>query len=192
MRKPKIYYFNSNTLEYKNLKLRYFILPIIVFIIFFSLIRTSDEEKLTNLPSYEEIPLIVNVKDTLNNFSEKKLISLLKELNVKFPHIVLAQSKLETGNYTSKIFKENNNLFGMKEARVRINTANGTQYNHAFYSNWRESVYDYAFYQCRYLGKVNTEMEYYNYLGQSYAEASNYVITLKRLVKKEKLKDFFE
>jgi uncharacterized FlgJ-related protein len=39
-----------------------------------------------------------------------------------------------------KIFVENNNLFGMKEARVRLNLAKGTQYGHAYYDDWKESV----------------------------------------------------
>jgi flagellum-specific peptidoglycan hydrolase FlgJ len=104
----------------------------------------------------------------------------------------MAQSMLETGHWESDIFLENHNLFGMKEARVRINTAEGTNRNHAYYENWRESVYDYAFYQCRYLSGIHTEAEYYRYLGLSYAESDDYVNSLKKVVEREKLKDYFK
>jgi flagellum-specific peptidoglycan hydrolase FlgJ len=79
----------------------------------------------------------------------------------------------------------------MKEAVSRITTAEGTQFNHAYYVNWRESVYDYAFYQNRYLTNVRTESEYYAMLSASYAEASNYVEVLKSTVEKQNLKSLF-
>ena len=85
-----------------------------------TLISLTDEEKLIIIQEH-------------NKFNEDKLIDKLKELNVNFPYIALAQAKLETGNYTSKIFRESNNLFGMKEAKSRITTAKGTQFNHAYH-----------------------------------------------------------
>jgi uncharacterized FlgJ-related protein len=192
MKKIRFFYFDTNTLEYKRVKIGYVILILSV-ITFLNLLTTPVVyKKYMESDFYEPNTLVINVNDTIKNFSEEKLIELLKTLNVKYPHIVLAQAKIESANYTSKIFKENHNLFGMKEARVRINTANGTQYNHAYYSNWRESVYDYAFYQCRYLGRVNSEQEYYNYLDQSYAEAPNYVQSLRVIVNREKLNEKFD
>jgi flagellum-specific peptidoglycan hydrolase FlgJ len=116
---------------------------------------------------------------------------MIKELDVKYPYIVLAQSILETGHWTSIVFKENHNLFGMKMANKRIKTAKGTQLNHAYYNNWQESVYDYAFYQCRYLSKINSEQEYYDALDATYAEAFKYSEKLKEIIKNEKLKEIF-
>lgn len=127
-----------------------------------------------------------------DEFSKEKLVQMLKDLNVKFPHIVIAQSMTETGHWKSGIFLENNNLFGMKEAKSRITTAEGTNRNHAMYDHWRESVYDYAFYQCRYLGRIKREAEYYQYLGASYAEDLTYVNKIKDMVAREKLKELFE
>ena len=191
MKRFKFYYFDDEKLIFKRLKMRYILLLLTTLIVFISTTSPIVIKEYINSDYYEPKTMVINVNDTTNNFSEDNLIKLLKTLNVKYPYIVLAQAKIESGHYTSKIFKENHNLFGMKEARVRIHTANGTQYNHAFYTNWRESVYDYAFYQCRYLGRVNTEQEYYTYLSQSYAEAPNYVQSLKVLVKREKLKELF-
>ena len=135
-----------------------------------------------------EVEIIIAEVDS---FSVESFTQMLKDLNVKYPHIVLAQSILETGHYSSTIFKTNHNLFGMKEARRRVKTAKGTQLNHAYYDNWRESVYDYAFYQCRYMGRIDSEDEYYQALDASYAEAGKYSQMLKQIVEKENLKDLF-
>jgi flagellum-specific peptidoglycan hydrolase FlgJ len=79
----------------------------------------------------------------------------------------------------------------MKQARQRVNTAKGTQNNHAYYDSWEESVYDYAFYQCRYLGGIHTEEEYFRYLNASYAEDPNYVSKVKSVIEKQKLRELF-
>lgn len=189
----KLFSYNKNSLEYNKVKVLPYMLLFIILILLTYMYGFLEgrEDKIIKLTPQEKELILINVQDTSLTFSEEKLISLINELNIKFPHIVLAQAKVESGNYTSKIFRENHNLFGMKEARVRIHTAQGTQFNHAYYNIWRESVYDYAFYQCRYLSNINTEDEYLSYLGQSYAEATNYVSILKTMIKREKLKEKF-
>lgn len=127
-----------------------------------------------------------------DEFEKEKLVQMLKDLNIKYPYIVLAQSIQETGHWKSGIFLENHNLFGMKEASRRITTAEGTNRNHAYYNHWRESVYDYAFYQCRYLSGIKSESEYYQYLGATYAEDSGYVNAIKGVIEREGLKTLFE
>jgi len=131
------------------------------------------------------------VREEKEPFSKEALVSMIKELGIKHPEIVLAQSILETGHWTSTVFKENHNLFGMKQARSRIRTAKGTQLNHAYYHSWQESLYDYAFYQCRYLSKINNKKDYFAALDASYAEANNYSIYLKEIIEKEELKKLF-
>jgi len=74
-----------------------------------------------SLDSYEKELIVISLEKEKNKFSEDKFVSELKRLNVKFPHIVMAQAIAETGHYKSQVFKENNNLFGMKQATVRIN-----------------------------------------------------------------------
>lgn len=147
--------------------------------------------KFSVLDEYEKELLIISLEEERNSFSRDKLVDELKRLNVKYPHIVMAQAIVESGNFKSRIFKENNNLFGMKEAGVRINTALGTQHGHAYYNNWLESIYDYAFYQSRYLGTIKSEQQYFAYLSNSYAEADHYVKTLKTVIERENLKSLF-
>jgi len=185
---------NRNTLEpepinvTKRLMLYIIVAIVIAGAAFFQFGYHQGRNLLTGLSDEEKLIIV----QEFNEFSEDKLIAKLKELNVKFPYIVLAQSKLETGNFTSKIFRENNNLFGMREAKQRITTAQGTENNHAYYHTWQESILDYAFYQCRYLSNIGTEEQYFNYLKQSYAEDPSYVNRLQTIISNQKLKDKFQ
>jgi hypothetical protein len=191
-----IYLFNKSKISYKEIT-RPLVLMFVSFTLILSLtlynlgklvaFKQSKEEILSGITDYER-GLIIK---SLDEFTEAKLIQELSRLNFKFPHIVLAQAKLETGNFTSKIFLENNNLFGMKEAKVRINLARTTQYNHAYYDSWRESIYDYSLYCATYLHKLKSESEYYEYISNTYAEDPNYIVKLQQIVEKEKLKDIF-
>jgi|TARA_B110000908_G_scaffold54835_1_gene66817 uncharacterized FlgJ-related protein len=134
---------------------------------------------------------VVIINHNQNEFTQEKLTKEIDRLNFRFPHIVLSQTILETGHYTSDIFKENNNLFGMREPRIRVNTVRGTHSGHGFYDNWMESLYDYGFYNSRYLGKLKTEEEYFKYLSKHYATDVTYVSKLKSIIKKEGLKEKF-
>lgn len=140
------------------------------------------------LLSQEERVLLI---ESIDPFTEDKLIEMMIELGVKFPHIPYAQSKLETGKWKSSMFLENHNLFGMKQATRRVSTAKGTNKGHAYYDTWRESVYDYAFYQCRYLGNIKTENEYFQYLAATYAEDTAYVDKLKKMIENERIREKF-
>jgi len=53
-----------------------------------------------------------------------RAIALFSKYRALMPYI-LAQAKHETGNFTSKVFKENKNYFGMKLPRVRPSKAIG-------------------------------------------------------------------
>lgn len=85
-------------------------------------------------------------------FSEKLLKECLYYEKIKNPSIVLLQARLETGDYTSIIFQDNNNLFGMKyPSRGRETPALGILYGHAYYRHWTDSVKDYKLFQEWYL-----------------------------------------
>lgn len=148
---------------------------------------SNPANKVQNL-SQEEKLIVVR---EYNEFSEVKLIEKIKELNFKFPHIILAQAKLESGHFKSTIFLENNNMFGMKEAKLRANLAKGTNRNHAYYETWQDCILDYALYYSTYLSDIRTEGEYFEYLRQNYAEDPTYVQRLKEIIKKQELKNKF-
>jgi uncharacterized FlgJ-related protein len=144
--------------------------------------------------SYLSLKLFVNVPDyeiKNDNFNEKKLISYIKELRIKYPHIVLAQAKLESGNFNSILFKKNNNLFGMKHPKMRTTTSKGSKFGYAYYSSWRESVLDYALYSVGKTKNITSEEDYYKFLGDLYAENQSYIELLKNIVEKNNLKKIF-
>ena len=148
---------------------------------------SKPKDKVQDLSQEERLIVIREY----NEFSETKLIEKIRQLNFRYPHIILAQAKLESGHFKSTIFLENNNMFGMKEAKLRANLAKGTNRGHAYYETWQESVIDYALYYSSYLRSINTEGEYFEYLRQNYAEDPTYVQRLKEIIKKQDLKSKF-
>jgi uncharacterized FlgJ-related protein len=182
----KIYKYDHKDLQFKpifnfNKTIKILGSILILFIIILHFIHPDEEN---NYDINIESVLLIN---SPNNFSEDKLINMLSKINLPYPHITLAQAKLETGNFTSKIFNENHNIFGQREAKVRINLAKGTQYNHAYYNNWEESVLDYALWYSTYAYKCKTEDQLYQLLDKIYAEDSSYSRKLKIIVNNENL-----
>ena len=124
-----------------------------------SALETSDEE--LQQQAIEQISF------------EDSVYTYIIELNIKHPDIVLKQAKIESGNFKSKIFIENNNMFGFKKAYKRANTQIGVNRGHATYNSWQECIIDYALYQT-YSAKNLSKEEYINFLGKHYAEDPNY------------------
>lgn len=122
--------------------------------------------------------------DTANTeeFSAEALLAYMKKLKIKYPETVLAQAILETGNFTSDIFQENHNLFGMKVAGSRPTSAIGTNRNHAQYRNWKESVMDYALFQSFIIAKLpsNNKQEYRTYIQKFYSTTSDYLVRIDK------------
>jgi uncharacterized FlgJ-related protein len=125
---------------------------------------------------------IVNVYLNEPKFSEERLIAKLKQLNVRYPHIALAQARIESGNYRSTIFLENNNMFGMKCARRRPTTHQGELHGHAYFQTWEDCVLDYAFFQTTYMKHITSKKEYFQYLADNYAEDPEYTDKLKIII----------
>lgn len=86
-------------------------------------------------------------------FSEELLKKCLEYEEVMYQDIVILQSRLETGYYTSDIFKNGNNLFGMRYPGRRPTVATGIYKEHAQYAHWSDSVIDYALWQKYYLSR---------------------------------------
>lgn len=108
----------------------------------------------------------IKVADSLSNIlNAENLLSELIKQDIKFPHIVLAQAKLETGNFTSRLCKTHNNLFGLR-------------HKNGYYSfdTWQESVLGYKnWVQYKYKSG-----DYYEFLDRiGYAEDPLYIQKLK-------------
>jgi uncharacterized FlgJ-related protein len=184
------YKFNKETLDFEKTKLTNKTLTGLGAAVGLLLIfgfTSNPANKVENLSQEERLIVIREY----SGFSESKLIEKIDQLNFRYPHIILAQAKLESGHFKSTIFLENNNMFGMKEAKLRANLAKGTNRGHAYYETWQESVIDYALYYSSYLRSINTEGEYFEYLRQNYAEDVTYVQRLKQIINKQDLKSKF-
>jgi uncharacterized FlgJ-related protein len=127
--------------------------------------------------------------------------SVQKELNrtnIYCPDVVLAQVRLESGNFTSLLFKRTNNMIGMRYPFKRTTTAAGiyipsldtviigTQkelkkysrtLNYAVYKRWRDCIADYKLWQ---EGNFNINRHYISFLGNVYAKDSLYMDKLRR------------
>lgn len=122
------------------------------------------------------------------SFSEIALLLFMKDLGIKYPETVLSQARLETGNFSSAVFRENHNLFGMKVAKKRPTTAIGVNRGHAVYRNWKDSVIDYALFQSYAVSKLpkDDRSQYRKYLQEFYSETADYLTRLDRMLEGEK------
>jgi uncharacterized FlgJ-related protein len=114
----------------------------------------------------------------------------IDKLDFRYPYIVLAQAKLESGNFDSDIFHQNNNMFGMKMPSQRPTTALGKNLSYAYFNTWICSIEDQKIYYTKYLDH-RTEEEVFKYLSKYYAQDIEYVQKLKNIIQKEKLREKF-
>jgi hypothetical protein len=186
-----VFVFNEKTLGLEKPKNKIYIAILIVLGLLFMLGWFTG----TNNYIINKINHTTEVTDTMlvhgEKFSEEALIRLLKDCHIKYPHIVLAQAKLESGDFKSKMFRQNFNMFGMKLARQRITTALGEKSGHAYYRDWIDCVHDYGMYQSAMMCNVNNEVEYFTKLDERYAEDTTYISKLKHIIEVQKLKDIF-
>lgn len=143
----------------------------VVLTIFLSFVVLSENNQRT----YEIITHVIS-------FSELNVYKQLVRVGVAYPDVVLAQAKIETGNFTSKIFRENNNMFGMKLPERRQTTAVGESRNHAKYTDWIQSIKDYKLWQDEMIHKAPTKRAYLAYLKRNYAEDKNYIKKIKQII----------
>lgn len=121
------------------------------------------------------------LQDTVD---EDCLKATLEKNKIKFSHIVLAQAKLESNNFTSSLIKTNNNMFGMKVAATRFTFAtNAHDYgNYAKYESLTDCILDYKAWQMQQAYNITNDEAYFNLLANIYAEDPKYVEKLKKLI----------
>lgn len=140
-------------------------------------IKSKTQEKL-NESSIEKISKKSFEEEYRKRYPERYVKYLIKANNLKFPDIVFAQAKLETGNFTSDLFLNANNCFGMKFPRKRTTWAKGEYKGHAKYRNIEDCIKDYKIWQKTYTHTM-TRKEYLEYIDAVYSEVNDYVKRLK-------------
>ena len=88
------------------------------------------------------------------------------------PKIVYAQAQLESGHFTSKVYREKNNFLGLYNSKTK------TYYNFDHWSTCLKGYKDFV------QVKWDQECSYYDFLTNlPYAEDPDYIRKVKRLVK---------
>jgi hypothetical protein len=154
----------------------------------FKVIKTVSQIKSISKSDFEEFPKKDTVEQPEVGQVLRNFVSLLEELKIRFPKVVLAQVLHETDYLNSRIYQDCNNLFGMKRSVYRhwdIGVCRG----HAEYKTKIHSLYDYAQYQQEYLPQYErrvlkrpavTDQDYYGFLRWAkYAEDRRYIEHLK-------------
>lgn len=108
------------------------------------------------------------------------------QLRLDHPDIVMAQCILESGEFTSDLFKEGNNCLGMKVPGQRPTFAVGVCRGHARFKSWHDCIADYALWQSAY-GRGLSDDAYLALLDRIYAEDGSYTAKLKSIIRKYNL-----
>ena len=112
-----------------------------------------------------------HTRDTIRvgdvNLSDTGIARELVKHECVLPAVAIAQARIETGNYTSKVCLANKNLFGIKFHKCEY--VLGTNLNHASYKSYRDNIKCYIHIQNRYLRNIDGK----------YAEAKNYISVIK-------------
>lgn len=153
----------------------------------FKVVQNANEAPITaSINDTTIVSRMYNVFSTLdsignNTISDEKVREVLVWCGVQHPHIIYAQMRLESANFTSVLCKSNNNYFGMKDAYKRPTFSIGAKNGYATYRNWVYSILDYAMWQKHYANDLSEE-EYLNRL-KTYATDKNYIEKVKKIAK---------
>ena len=117
---------------------------------------TPEEPKIEEYtPKTEHYEDVVDTMGKVHEIGKRdisidNIYFLFEYLNIEHSDIVLAQMKLESGNFNSNLAKNNNNFFGMKHPQTRPTMSLGNKNGYASFKSWSYSVLDYALWQRRY------------------------------------------
>lgn len=98
--------------------------------------------------------------------TREQVLREIQRQGIPHPHIVLAQARLETGNFTSRRCRVQHNLFGIKHRG-----------KYASYRRWQDSVADYK----KSISRRYRGGDYYAFLRRiNYASDPRYIRKLKQ------------
>jgi flagellum-specific peptidoglycan hydrolase FlgJ len=175
----RIYILDTNKLQQKYIKVTPILFAFLMINMFCVMLGFVSSRNIVNT-DYMTKEQKVHIINDLDKFSIAEYKQALADLNVKYPRVVYAQALVESNNFKSSIFIENNNSLGMKEAVIRPTINVGTNRGHAIYNSWRDCVIDYALWQSYHIKNIHSEDEYLQLLASIYAEDPNYMLAIKQ------------
>lgn len=142
----------------------------ILLIILFCFVSMSFSK--VDIPPMKEYSEVQDASFLHGELNDSTLYLALEYYNIKHPRIVLAQAKLETGNYTSKHCINGNNLFGLYNSQKK---------EYFKFDHWTDCVQGYKD-MIEY--KLRDEEDYYDFLLRiGYAEDPEYISKIKEMEK---------
>jgi hypothetical protein len=141
----------------------------------------SDDIRQQQMYGAAKYDFIFNVYSL--DFTPENLRQAIMYAEIKQPEIVYRQALIETGNFTSDIFRYGKNCYGMKLSKHRCTSAVGEYNYHAMYAHWWDSVMDYRYFQDWYISRGWVIEDYLAFLwGMKYATDKHYIDKLKNTV----------
>lgn len=124
-------------------------------------------DRLQKLSTSQESYLQDKKIDTTFVLSKESIFNLCVECDVEYPEIVAAQAVLETGHFTSRVCRENKNIFGFFNGK-RYLEFNSYKECIEFYKSWQQKKYKGG--------------DYYQFLEElPYASDTNYISKVKQI-----------
>jgi hypothetical protein len=115
-------------------------------------------------------------------YSNKEYVfGLIDSMNFEHPEIVRAIAVLESGNFTSPLFRSQNNIFGMRRVKGRRTTQLDTDTKYGVYGSLKSCVEDMKIFWNLYYAGL-TEGEVYGKLGRNYAADPDYAEKIRRII----------
>lgn len=119
----------------------------------------------------------IHTRDTVTvgdvALNDSSILSELVKHKCVLPAVAVAQARIESANYKSRICVRNKNLFGIKWHKCEY--VLGENLNHASYKSYKDNIKCYIHIQNRYLRNIDGR----------YAAAGGYVPLLKSMTKKD-------
>ena len=141
----------------------------ILLLILFSFMFMSFHNIVSIRPKVEEHDVSFLKAKELN---DSILYLALVHYNIKHPKIVLAQAKLESGNFTSNHYKKRNNFLGLYDSKRK---------EYYKFNHWTDCIQGYKD-MIEY--KLRDNENYYNFLRRiKYATSENYIRQIKQIEK---------
>ena len=141
----------------------------ILLLILFSFMFMSFHNIVSIRPKVEEHDVSFLKAKELN---DSILYLALVHYNIRHPKIVLAQAKLESGNFTSNHYKKRNNFLGLYDSKRK---------EYYRFNHWTDCIQGYKD-MVEY--KLRDGENYYNFLRRiKYASSENYIRQIKQIEK---------
>jgi uncharacterized FlgJ-related protein len=157
-----------------NTKFKVSVLTLLVLIIILQVIQLVELNKHDEPQVIDELKVETLVVDTLA-LNKDNFYKVCELYEIKFPEIVYAQARLESGHFTSSVFKKTNNMLGLYDSK------NKCYYSFKHWTHCLKGYHDYV--QVKYEGG-NHPKDYYQWLSDlPYATDTLYINKLQYLVK---------